>query len=180
MKGHKILLVTLIATIIMLQLEPAFGRHRSRSKSKSGTSTTGSVEATLAPAPQPTTAPEPQIDIACLVDFSTNALLEIGLQIASAVIDCIPSCELDAGSCLGCLAATFIIPPEIPVDCGTSEAQNLIICYVNYGIQNISDLIAQVFGAVGACIPCTDAGTCILCLADNAPLQPPPLVCPPP
>ena len=43
---------------------------------------------------------------------------------------------------------------------------------VDFGVQAIFQLVTDTLGALGACLPCDIAGSCITCFAANAPIPP--------
>lgn len=202
MNRQKAIILLLVAGILVMQLDPVLSRkskgkskstktgryaYKSKSKSRSTKSDSTSAMTTLLPTTaQPTTAqsttappttPASQIDEACLANFAIQAVADIGLQMLTAVGECLPVCG-DAPTCIACFAAALPIPALIPTDCGTSLDQNRIICIVNYGVQTTSNLIFDLLSALGSCLPCTDGAFCASCFSSFAPTQPAPLDCP--
>ena len=88
----KPFVLAVIASILMIQLAPAFARTTTGGTGRSRTS---------------------RIDYNCLADSIVQELFAIGTEFFDVIVTCLSSCDMGVGPCSACFAANFPVPPTI-------------------------------------------------------------------
>lgn len=122
LKFQQMVILSLVAGLLLLQIAPANCRRKSRSRSRNGNGDgNGYGNGAVTPSPPAPGNSGIAVNVVDLTNFLIQGFFDFLIGILASIGVCIPQC-ISAADCISCFALTLPPPPALPagiIDPGT-------------------------------------------------------------